>query len=59
MDKVKSGWLAIIVGANHICTRQRDIKDTARVIVYTIILGSFMRDAALCSEFVSLINLKD
>jgi len=59
MDMVKPDGLAVVMEADHFCMHWRGVKDTASKMVNSVMRGSFLKDAALRREFLSLINLKD
>ncbi len=58
MDKVTPDGLAVVMEADHFCMHWRGVKDTASKMVNSVMRGSFLKDAALRREFLSLINLK-
>jgi GTP cyclohydrolase I len=59
MNKVTPDGLAVVMQADHFCMHWRGVKDSATKMVNSVMRGSFLRDAALRREFLSLINLKD
>ena len=59
MQKVKPDGLAVVMEADHFCMHWRGVKDTASKMVNSVMRGSFLEDAALRREFLSLINLKN
>jgi len=59
MDKVSPDGLAVVMEAEHFCMHWRGVKDSATKMVNSVMRGSFLKDAALRREFLSLINLKD
>lgn len=59
MQKVKPDGLAVVMEADHFCMHWRGVKDTASKMVNSVMRGSFLKDAALRREFLSLINLKN
>jgi GTP cyclohydrolase I len=59
IDMVKPDGLAVVMEADHFCMHWRGVKDTASKMVNSVMRGSFLKDAALRREFLSLINLKD
>ena len=59
MDKVTPDGLAVVMEADHFCMHWRGVKDSATKMVNSAMRGSFLKDAALRREFLSLINLKD
>lgn len=58
MEMVKPDGLAIVMEADHFCMHWRGVKDTASKMVNSVMRGSFLKDAALRREFLSIINLK-
>ncbi len=59
MDKVAPDGLAVVMEADHFCMHWRGVKDSATKMTNSVMRGSFLKDAALRREFLSLINLKD
>ncbi|MFZ4121539.1 MAG: GTP cyclohydrolase I [Caulobacterales bacterium] len=59
MDKVRPDGLAVVMEADHFCMHWRGVKDNATKMVNSAMRGSFLKDAPLRREFLSLINLKD
>jgi GTP cyclohydrolase I len=59
MDKVTPDGLAVVMEADHFCMHWRGVKDTSTKMINSVMRGSFLKDAALRREFLSLINLKD
>lgn len=59
MNKVTPDGLAVVMEADHFCMHWRGVKDAATKMVNSVMRGSFLKDAALRREFLSLINLKD
>ncbi len=58
MQKVKPDGLAVVMEADHFCMHWRGVKDTASKMVNSVMRGSFLKDAALRREFLSILNLK-
>ena len=58
MGKVSPQGLAVVFEADHFCMHWRGVKDTATKMVNSVMRGSFLEDAALRREFLSLIDLK-
>ena len=58
MEMVKPDGLAVVMEADHFCMHWRGVKDTATKMVNSVMRGSFLKDAALRREFLSIINLK-
>jgi GTP cyclohydrolase I len=59
MQKVRPDGLAVVMEADHFCMHWRGVKDTTSKMVNSVMRGSFLKDAALRREFLSLINLKN
>ena len=59
MNKVTPDGLAVVMEADHFCMHWRGVKDSGAKMVNSVMRGSFLKDAALRREFLSLINLKD
>ncbi|MBK6809100.1 MAG: GTP cyclohydrolase I [Sandaracinaceae bacterium] len=59
MNKVSPDGLAVVMEADHFCMHWRGVKDDATKMVNSVMRGSFLKDAALRREFLSLINLKN
>jgi GTP cyclohydrolase I len=57
-ERVKPDGLAIVMEADHFCMHWRGVKDTNTKMINSVMRGSFLKDAALRREFLSLINLK-
>jgi GTP cyclohydrolase IA len=58
MQKVSPDGLAVIMEADHFCMHWRGVKDAGTKMTNSVMRGSFLKDAALRREFLSLINLK-
>jgi GTP cyclohydrolase I len=58
MSKVAPDGLAVVMEADHFCMHWRGVKDTGSKMINSVMRGSFLRNAALRREFLSLINLK-
>lgn len=59
MKKVAPDGLAIVMEADHFCMHWRGVKDSATKMVNSVMRGSFLKNASLRREFLSLVNLKD
>ena len=59
MAKVTPDGLAVVMEADHFCMHWRGVKDVGSKMVNSVMRGSFLKDASLRREFLSLINLKD
>jgi GTP cyclohydrolase IA len=58
MDMVKPDGLAIVMDADHFCLHWRGVKDTSAKMINSVMRGTFLKDASLRREFLSLIKLK-
>ena len=58
MNKVTPDGLAVVMQADHFCMHWRGVKDSETKMINSVMRGSFLKDAALRREFLSLINLK-
>ena len=59
VSKVTPDGLAVVMEADHFCMHWRGVKDTSAKMINSVMRGTFLKDAALRREFLSLINLKD
>jgi GTP cyclohydrolase I len=58
MSKVNPDGLAVVMEADHFCMHWRGVKDSQTKMVNSVMRGSFLKNATLRREFLSLINLK-
>ena len=58
MRKISPDGLAVVMEADHFCMHWRGVKDAETRMINSVMRGSFLKDAALRREFLSLINLK-
>lgn len=58
VNKVRPDGLAVVMEADHFCMHWRGVKDNGAKMINSVMRGSFLKDAALRREFLSLINLK-
>ena len=58
MNKVTPDGLAVVMEADHFCLNWRGVKDSGAKMINSVMRGSFLKDAALRREFLSLINMK-
>ena len=58
MNMVKPDGLAIVMEADHFCMHWRGVKDSDSKMINSVMRGSFLKDAALRREFLSLIAMK-
>jgi len=54
---VSPNGLAVIMEADHFCMHWRGVKDAGTKMVNSVMRGSFLTDATLRREFLSLINV--
>ena len=59
MRRVSPDGLAVVMEADHFCMHWRGVKDSETKMINSVMRGSFLKDAALRREFLSLINLKN
>ena len=59
MRKVSPDGLAVVMEADHFCMHWRGVKDSETKMINSVMRGSFLKDAALRREFLSLLNLKN
>jgi GTP cyclohydrolase I len=55
-DRVKPDGLAIVMEADHFCMHWRGVKDTDAKMINSVMRGSFLKDANLRREFLSLLD---
>ena len=55
-DRVKPDGLAIVMEADHFCMHWRGVKETDAKMINSVMRGSFLKDAGLRREFLSLVN---
>ena len=58
MRKVSPDGLAVVMEADHFCMHWRGVKDSETKMINSVMRGSFLKDATLRREVLSLINLK-
>ncbi|WP_374537557.1 GTP cyclohydrolase I [Chitinimonas taiwanensis] len=58
MDKMSPDGLAIVMEADHFCMQWRGVKDMDSKMINSVMRGSFLKDASLRREFLSLLNNK-
>ncbi len=58
MSKVTPDGLAVVMEADHFCMNWRGVKDSGAKMINSVMRGSFLKDAALRREFLSLITMK-
>ena len=56
-EKVNPDGLAIVIEADHFCTHWRGVKDEDSRMTNSVMRGSFLRDANLRREFLSLMSM--
>lgn len=55
-QRIRPDGLAIVMEASHFCMHWRGVKDTDALLKNSVMRGSFLKDAALRSEFLNLIR---
>ena len=55
-DMMQPDGLALVMEADHFCMHWRGVKDTDSKMINSVMRGSFLKDAALRREFLSLMN---
>jgi len=58
-DRVKPDGLAIVMEADHFCMHWRGVKDDESMMTNSMMRGSFLKDASLRREFLSLLTKKN
>jgi len=58
MNKVTPDGLAVVMEADHFCMHWRGVKDDTTRMINSVMRGSFLKDAALRRELLSLIDLR-
>jgi len=56
MNKVTPDGLAVVMEADHFCMHWRGVKDDGAKMINSVMRGSFLKDASLRREFLSLIR---
>lgn len=59
MNKVNPDGLAVVMEADHFCMHWRGVKDSDTKMINSVMRGSFLKNANLRREFLSLINVKN
>ncbi len=57
-EKIQPDGLAIVMNADHFCMHWRGVKDMDSKMINSVMRGSFLKDANLRREFLSLIDSK-
>jgi len=55
-DMMQPDGLALVMEADHFCMHWRGVKDTDTKMINSVMRGSFLKDANLRREFLSLLN---
>ncbi len=55
-DRVKPDGLGIVMEADHFCMHWRGVKDTSAKMINSVMRGTFLKNADLRREFLSLIE---
>ena len=58
-EKVKPDGLAIVMEADHFCMHWRGVKDSESQMTNSLMRGSFLKDANLRREFLSLLTKRN
>ena len=58
MERVSPDGLAVVMQAEHFCMHWRGVRDADSKLINSVMRGSFLKDASLRREFLSLLNLK-
>ncbi len=58
ISKVSPDGLAVVMEADHFCMHWRGVRDSGAKMINSVMRGSFLKNAPLRREFLSLINLK-
>ncbi|MEN9704779.1 MAG: hypothetical protein RLZZ393_658 [Pseudomonadota bacterium] len=59
MSKVNPDGLSVVMEADHFCMHWRGVRDSGAKMVNSVMRGSFLKNAPLRREFLSLINLRE
>jgi GTP cyclohydrolase I len=57
-SRVRPDGLAIVMEADHFCMHWRGVKDNDAMMTNSVMRGSFLKDATLRAEFLSLLRKK-
>jgi len=57
-ERVRPDGLALVMEADHFCMHWRGVKDTESAMTNSVMRGSFLKDANLRREFLSLLSRK-
>ena len=55
-ERMKPDGLAVVMEADHFCMQWRGVKDTDSKMINSVMRGSFLKDADLRREFLSLLR---
>jgi GTP cyclohydrolase I len=58
-EAMQPDGLAIVMEADHFCMQWRGVKDTDSKMINSVMRGSFLKDANLRREFLSLLKGKN
>jgi len=58
MERVSPDGLAVVMQAEHFCMHWRGVRDADSKLINSVMRGSFLKDASLRREFLSLINMQ-
>lgn len=57
-ERMQPDGLAVVMEADHFCMQWRGVKDTDSKMINSVMRGSFLKDANLRREFLTLLNRK-
>ncbi|HSV69315.1 MAG TPA: GTP cyclohydrolase I [Methylibium sp.] len=57
-DKMNPDGLAVVMEADHFCMQWRGVRDLDSKMINSVMRGSFLKDASLRREFLSLVSHK-
>ena len=59
IEKIAPDGLALVMEAEHFCMKWRGVKDDESRMTNSVMRGTFLKDASLRREFLSLLSRKD
>ena len=59
VEKLSPDGLALVMEAEHFCMKWRGVRDTESKMINSVMRGSFLKDASLRREFLSLLAKKE
>jgi GTP cyclohydrolase I len=57
-QRMRPDGLAVVMDADHFCMQWRGVRDVDSRMINSVMRGSFLKDANLRSEFLTLLNRK-